>query len=216
MKMKTWVLLGLAVLLGSLGAGPSFAAPGETQQTQTTAHYKITLTFGTTATMLTPDQAAGAKAGEVMIPMAGMAMPAMSTTDQGQPINHHLEIAVADKTSGAVITNQMPAITLKNNTTSATRTFDAAMAMYDVQVGRDDIHFGGNLYLPDGIYTISAVVNGETATFAPLTVGTGSPMTGGTMPATGLPSGALLNLLLVGGSLALGTGLILRRARRVV
>jgi hypothetical protein len=216
MKLQRGFLLGLGVLLVSLAAGPAYAAPGETEQTQTTAHYKITLTFGGTATMLTAEQAAGAKEGEVMVAQPGMAMPAMPMTDGGQPINHHLEIAVVDKASGAVITDQLPVITLKNDTTGATRTLDPVMAMYDVQVGKADIHFGNNLYLPDGTYTITAVVNGETATFAPLTVGAGSPMSGGTMPATGMPAGALLNLLLAGGGLALAAGLFLRRARRVV
>lgn len=216
MKFQRGFLLGLGALLVSLAAGPAYAAPGETEQTQTTAHYTITLTFGGTASMLTPEQAAGAKEGEVMVDMPGMAMPAMSMTDQGQPINHHLEIAVVDKASGAVITDQLPVITLKNDTTGATRTLDPVMAMYDVQVGKADTHFGNNLYLPDGTYTITAVVHGETATFAPLTVGAGSPMSGGTMPATGRPAGTLLTLLLAGGGLALAAGLVLRRARRAV
>lgn len=216
MKRKMWFVLGLGALLISQAAGPAFAAPGETEQTQTTAHYKITLTFGATATMLTPDQAAGAKEGEVMVEMPGMAMPAMSMTDGGQPINHHLEIAVADKSSGAVIANQIPAITIKNDMTGAIRTLDAVMAMYDVQVGKDDIHFGNNLYLADGTYTITAVVNGETASFAPLTVGAGSSMSGGSMPQTGASSGSGPALLLLGACLILGAGLLLRRARLLI
>ncbi len=214
-KIKTGFLLGLGVLLGSLMARPAGAAPGETKQTQTTAQYGITLTFGAAVPMLPPEQAASAQAGEVMLQMAGMAMPPMSPTDQGRPVNHHLEIAIVNKTSGAVITDQLPSITLKNDTTGAARSLEPVMAMYDVQVGKQDTHFGGNLYLPDGTYTVTAVVNGETATFSKVVAGAGSvTSSAGALPQTGAPSPAWEALLLIVASLALSAGLRLRRARR--
>ncbi|MDQ2809707.1 MAG: hypothetical protein M3Z04_22760 [Chloroflexota bacterium] len=214
MRIRTGFLLGLGVLLCSCLARPALAAPGETKQTQTTAQYGITLTFGAAAAMLLPDQAAGAQAGEVQVAMPGMPMPAMSETDQGRPVNHHLEIAIVNKTSGAVITDQMPMITLKNDTTGATRSLEPVMAMYDVQVGKQDTHFGGNLYLPDGTYTVTAVVNGETATFSKVIAGAGSPLSAGALPQTGAPLTVWTALLLIVGNLALGAGLLLRHARR--
>jgi len=161
MKRSMPFLLALGALLAGLAASPAQAAPGETQYTQTTDHYKIILTIGPVATMLMPDQAAGAKAGEVMVPMPGMPLPPMSMTDQGQPVNHHLEVAIVNKTSGAVVTDQMPAITIKNDATGATHSLDSVMAMYNVQVGQSDWHYGNNVYLPDGTATITVVANGH-------------------------------------------------------
>ena len=212
MKINVRFVLLFGILVACLTAGPAFAAVGDTQQTQTTAHYKVTLTLGPVAIMLMPDQAAGAKEGEVMVQMPGMTMPSMTMTDQGQQVNNHLEIALFDKTSGAVVTDQMPMITVKNDTTGVSRNLDSVMAMYNVQVGKSDMHFGNNVYLPDGTYTVTATVNGETATFSNVVVGaSGSMSSGNSMPATGESLTATYAVVLAFGGLVLGTGLLLRR-----
>ncbi len=223
MKIWTGVLALLALVAGSLLVTPRADATAM-QQSQTTAHYKIVLSIGAAATMLTPAQAAGATAGEAMVAMPGMAMPAMAMTDQGQPVNHHLEVAVLDKTSGQVLTDPMPTITITNDATGGTRPLQAAL-MYDVQVGRSDLHFGNNVYLADGTYTITAVVNGETASFARVPVSSDSSMSGGsmnggsmagaTMPSTGTGFTPLYGALLALGALILVAGLLLGRRTRV-
>ncbi|MGI8586319.1 MAG: hypothetical protein ACR2M0_01340 [Chloroflexia bacterium] len=218
MKIGVRFVLFLGVLLCSLAltAGQALAATGETQQTVVTAHYKIVLTIGPEATMLTPEQAAGAKVGEVMLPMGGMAMPAMGMTDLGRPVNRHLEVAILDKTSGAPVTDQMPAISIKNDVTGDLRTLSSVMAMYDVKVGKNDTHFGNNIYLPDGTYTFTTVANGETATFTNVVLGAAGNMSGGsTMPSTGEPLTGLYAALFVTGGLVLVAGLWLRRSKRV-
>lgn len=107
-------------------------------------------------------------------------MMAMATTDDGQPVNHHLEAHIYNRASGAVVTDMVPTITITNESTGETRSLDDVMAMYDIQVGMNDLHFGNNVYLPDGMYTIQAMVGQEMIQFAHLAVsgGMGLPADG--------------------------------------
>lgn len=160
-------------------------APGAAvTSTQITASYTVALSIGPVATMLTPDQAAGAHAGEVIVPMPGMAMPSMDTMmlDNGMMANRHLEVHFTSTASGQPVTDMVPAVSITSEPGGSTRTLDNVMAMYDVATGMSDLHFGQNVYLPDGTYTITVTLNGETATFAHLTVGgmsTGTMSPGG-------------------------------------
>jgi hypothetical protein len=214
------VIVALALCLF---AGSAFAQGG---LTQTTDHYKTELDIGPLATMLMPNQVAGAKSGEAMVQMPGMAMPEMAMTDQGHPVNHHLEFHIYDKASGAVIKDVVPTITITDQASGASRQLAVVVAMYDVAVGDSDFHWGNNVYLADGMYTITAKVGSDTVTFKDVSVSggtaptamqsmtstTGSPTT---MPMTGgTPAGSLAWLLALGGlaSIILGLALILRYA----
>ena len=147
-----------ALAIAAFAGGAS--AQGGAEQTQSTAHYKIVLAIGPVTTMLMPGQESGAKEGEVMVHMPGMPM-AMGTTDQGKPVNHHLEVHMYDKATGTVVTKIM----LTNQATGESRALASVVAMYDVKEGRKDLHFGSNLFLPDGKYTVRVVVGGETVVF---------------------------------------------------
>jgi hypothetical protein len=189
------------------------------QHTQTTASYKIVLEVGAVEKMLTPDQATKASEGEVMATMPGMAMSGMSMTDAGHPVNHHLEVHLYNRATGALITNQMPTIRIRNQGSGATRQLASVMAMYDVKQGMRDFHFGTNVYLPAGAYTITVAVGRETAVFNDVMVGGGESNMGGmAMPPTRMPAagaastGAVPTALLVLGLVLLGTGLRVRRS----
>src|SRR5581483_3310076 len=78
--------------------GPPTPGPGES--VQTTAHYALVLSIGPVETMLMPDQTTGARSGEVMAQMPGMPMVTPATTDEGQPVNHHVEVHVRDLATG--------------------------------------------------------------------------------------------------------------------
>ncbi len=132
----------------------------------TTNAYRFDLAVNPAETMLMPDMAGTATTGELMVAMPGMPMPPMSMTDQGMPINHHVEVHIFDKATGAVV-KMAPMITLTNEATGATRTLGMGniMAMYGLDVGQSDFHFGNNMYLPDGTYQVTATLNGETAMF---------------------------------------------------
>src|SRR5262249_44704520 len=106
--MALTLRIGAAVAFRvGLGVPPPGCA-ADVEQTQTTDSYKIVLSIGPAETMLMPDEAAGATAGEVMVEMPGMAMPSTSPTDQGMPVNHHLEAKVYDKATGALLKDTMP------------------------------------------------------------------------------------------------------------
>ena len=129
MSRLTWVLLALGAAAAL--ATPALAlAQSTADQTRQTASYKIALHVGPAETMLMPDQASVAKQGEVMVQLPGMPMPPMSMTDQGQPVNHHLEAHVYDRGSGAVLDNVMPSISITNQAGGATPKLEPVMAMY--------------------------------------------------------------------------------------
>lgn len=183
--LRAW---SLAACLALSAVAPALAREAG-QLGQTTASYKVNLEIGPAATMLTPDQVATAKEGEVMPAMPGMgmapsgagapgvampgamgaaptvSMPSMATTDQGQPVNHHIEAHILDKASGVVIKDLQPTITITDQATGALRTISNVTPMYDVKVGESDWHWGNNVYLPDGTNTVVVRVNGEQAAF---------------------------------------------------
>ncbi len=157
--------------MSPMPAASAAAAPmGATEQTQLTVTYRLVLDIGPAANMTMPP----ATSGEVMVPMPGMPMPAMNTTDQGQPVNHHVELHIFNRVTGAVVTDTMPMIS--SQATGLSRSLDNVMAMYDAAIGPADTHFGNNAYLPDGTYIFTATVGTEMATFADVAVSGGAPL----------------------------------------
>ena len=192
-KLLSLLALTLCLVMVTAVAASPILAP------QATASYTIVLGIGPVETMLMPDQAKGATSGEVMAPMPGMPMPTMVMTDHGQPVNHHLEVHIANKATGAVVNDPMPMITI-TDAMGLSRALDS-MAMYGVTEGVSDWHFGNNVYLSDGTYTISVRVGNEQTVFKGLAVtseATMAPMPMAPMPmpmvapapASALPSAA--------------------------
>jgi hypothetical protein len=160
----------LAVLL----AVPLIAIAANVLQTQSTASYNVTLVIGPSETMLMPDAAKGATSGEVMAAMPGMPMGDMPTTDAGHPVNHHLEVHLVNKSNGKVVTDTPPTINITDTKTGVSRAVSPVAAMYGATAGPSDWHFGGNVYLADGTYTVAVIIAGEAATFSNVAVA-GSP-----------------------------------------
>ena len=150
--------------------GSGFAQSGD-ERTQSTAHYRITLDIGPVPTMLRPDQASSATEGEVPLAMPGMPMPPMAMTDQGRPVNRHLEVTVYDKATGTRLGSPRPRITITDRKTGKATVLQAVTAMYDVQEGQGDLHFGENVHLANGTYTVTVAVGGDRAVFKKVAVG---------------------------------------------
>ena len=150
--------------------GSGFAQSGD-ERTQSTAHYRITLDIGPVPTMLRPDHVSGSTEGEVPLSMPGMSMPTTAMTDQGRPVNRHIEVAVFDKVTGARLRRAMPRITITDRKTGRPRELQAVTATYDVRDGQGDGHFGENIHLIDGTYRITVSVGGERAVFKKVAVG---------------------------------------------
>src|SRR4051794_34725310 len=93
-RLIVFRVIGCLLSLVALALAPIVAYADDTvQAATTTATYRLVLYISPPEQMLTPEQAAGATSGQVMVGMGGMAgmeMPG-TTTDHGQPVNHHLE-----------------------------------------------------------------------------------------------------------------------------
>ena len=154
MSMTTTVMSSVTSSMG----GMSTVAPVLIQQNATTADYKLQLIVGPPAQMLTTSQTATATAGEVMV---GGEMVSMT---MGMAGVYHLEVHVYNLMSGAVVTDKNVTIQIVNNATHQA-TNVPIVVMYDMMVGLSDTHFGNNVNLAPGNYTVTVNVAGETATF---------------------------------------------------
>jgi hypothetical protein len=131
----------------------------EIHQSATILDYKIQLTLGPPAQMLSMDEAKTAKSGEVMVngQMASMNM-------SGTPSSYHLEVHVFDLKTGAVVTEKNVIIQIKDEMNNMMQDMPVSK-MYDVAVGPSDMHFGNNISFRPGNYTITVTVAGEAASF---------------------------------------------------
>lgn len=171
MKMRTALGFSLILALASISHVGNASGQSADAHVQVTDHYRIALEIGPLTTMLMPDQAAGAKEGEVMVGMPGIPMRTMDAMNEGQPVNWHLEVHLHSKATGTVLSTPMPMIVLTDQATGKSRNVSAIALMYDVKVGPQDLHFGQNLYVPPGVYTVTVTVGGERAAFKDLSLG---------------------------------------------
>lgn len=169
--------------IGILGETPTGGLAGGIQvieQDATTPSYKLHLRMGEPEKMMSPQEAKGATSGEVMV-SGEMAMGTGGTAP-----NYHLEVAVSEIKSGAVITDKSVSIELTNAASKETMPIKVA-TMYGVEEGPGETHFGNNLALAPGSYTVKVNMAGETAEFM-VTIQQGGGMPSGTSsPAMGMP-----------------------------
>jgi hypothetical protein len=180
---------------------------GPTLRVDSTPNFTVLLDIGPAETMLMPSQAMGATSGEVMVTGGPMSMPAASTSsssgnssmstpsasmsmgntsgsmdmsstmfDQGMPANHHLEVHIEDR-SGMVVNSVTPDIRVTDKMSGVRRDLNDVMGMYGVQMGPSDFHYGQNVWLPDGTYTVTVMIGSDTAEFRDVTV-SGGQMSG--------------------------------------
>jgi len=156
-------------LAAVLGAAALLAAPAlgaVIKRTVTTPTYKLTLSVGPVEKMYTPAEvkAKHPSDGEVMVG-ASMSMGGMSMGDA----NRHLEVHVAARATGKVVTNEQPAITLTDTNGMTGMSMPQkvnAMAMQGIGEGVADLHYGDNVKLTSGHkYRVVVKVKGEKAAF---------------------------------------------------
>lgn len=160
MKLVTAIALFALFAIGP--AGLARADENEVTEHRATRSYAVGLEIGPAVAMVTVENAAGEALVDLMVP----ALSARATFDQDMPVNRHLEIYLADSRSGRLVADQPPIIQITDQANGQERTLTAVMPMYDEAEGPRDLHFGNNLYLPDGVYTVTATMNGENASFA--------------------------------------------------
>ena len=107
-------------------------------------------------------------------------MSCLSTTDQGQPVNHHLEVHIFSKSigvysaSGTEVKDIVPVVAITDHATGNSRDLaDLTACLSASQV--DYPYFGDNVYLPDGTYSATVGVADETAVFESVAVKSDGP-----------------------------------------
>ena len=144
------VIFGLACSTSEPTATPT-GTTQDTDQVAQSASYRIELPIGSVVTM--------------------MEFTEMSTMDQGQPVNHHLDVHIFDASSGAVVMDVIPVVSITNQATGVSREMETGafsrvhanvMAWMVSKHRVSNPHFGDNLYLADGTYTISVGIGDET------------------------------------------------------
>jgi hypothetical protein len=163
-------LMGVIALAAAARADDILKLENETQR------YRLVLQIGSAETMYT---AAEAKAkhptsGEIMLSGKMAGMPAMDHTVPGMmpvPQARHVELHIYARDTGKPVAEARVSITL---TGADKKRHAVPMArMYGVAEGLEDVHFGNNMAISAGSYTVDATVNGEPAHFA-VTVPPGS------------------------------------------
>jgi len=160
--MQRFLIATVATLLAvSSGMPAQGAAMMPIMQKAQTKSYSLLLQIGPEEKMYSEAEAAKTHptSGEVMVSgtmmsMAGMAMDV-----------RHLEVHVVSRATGKVVTTAKVSITVTDKATRKSTVIPVA-AMYGVKEGKSDWHYGNNVSMPPGTYTVRVVVNGERATFA--------------------------------------------------
>jgi hypothetical protein len=158
---REWLwFLGVIGLVGSSVVAIADQVPIKLEAQ--TAHYRLELLIGPTEKMYSPADVAvqHPTMGEVMVggvmSMTGMSM------DMGD--TRHLEVHVHSLDKGAVLTDANVAIVV--TAANSKKAADVPIAkMYGIKDGPSDTHYGNNLSMPPGDYSIEVTVNGEKANF---------------------------------------------------
>lgn len=138
------LLFGLACSGAKPAATPTASGTGVENATVQTPSYRIELLIGPVQTIMGLE---------------------MSMTDQGYPVNRHLEIHVYQRSSGAALEDALPTVKIKNATTGASRELTNVIKCFPPFDHGAGPHYGNNLYLPDGKYSITVAVGNESVSF---------------------------------------------------
>jgi hypothetical protein len=102
---------------------------------------------------------------DVMQQGAGMTM-----VDQGQPVNHHLEVHIFDKNSGSEVKDLIPEVTITDPATGTSKGLLNVRACLLANHRVTEPHLGDNLYLSDSTYAVAVNISNETAVFKNIVV----------------------------------------------
>ena len=140
-----------------------------------TTSYNLSVEIGPIQAMFTPAQVSSQhpRTGEVMYSGQMVMPPGMdpSSADMGNmpsmnipPEWHHLEAHIYNKTTGDVVKTLTPVITVTNKSTGVTKPIPM-VTMQGIVEGPGDFHYGNNIDLPTGQYTVTVAVGSESANF---------------------------------------------------
>jgi hypothetical protein len=139
------------------------AAAGTIIKVGSTTTYNLVTEIGGLQAMYTPAQTASQhpKTGDEMFG-GTMIMPPGTTNPS--PDWHHLEVHIFNKRTGDTVKATTPVITVTNQGTGQTQPVPIVV-MQGIVEGPSDYHYGNNIDLPNGEYTVTVVIGSETANF---------------------------------------------------
>lgn len=132
-SVKIAVITAVAMLLPGPRAVPTIAQMGMPsefdERTAQTASYVVKIRTG---------------------PKVTMSMSTMTVTDQGKPVNRHLEVHIFNRKTRAEVKEPVPEVRIADQATGASRALTNLMACRISKHREVEPHFGDNVYLPDG------------------------------------------------------------------
>ncbi|HTZ53685.1 MAG TPA: hypothetical protein VMB20_01375 [Candidatus Acidoferrum sp.] len=158
----TLLASGLAFVALTAGAIPATAmnmGSGVTM-TKVAGPYKLVLQLLPAEPFYTQSQYAKEHPKDGML-IVGGATPV--APDAPSHPNHHLIVHVYDAASGKALTNATVTISYAQGSGAAHSL--PIVEMQAIGKGPQSTHYGNNVNLPDGTYTITVTANGNTATF---------------------------------------------------
>ena len=157
----------IAFLCGLIGAIASPVAAADLtpiKQEATTANYRLELQIGPTEKMFTPANVAAQHPAEGEVMVGGKMSMATGGMSMDMGDTRHLEVHVYALDSGTVVTNAHVAIAVTG--ANPKKVEDVSVAkMYGIKEGPPDTHYGNDVSLPPGSYSIEVTVNREKADF---------------------------------------------------
>jgi len=168
---------GLLALAIACVPAVGHAEADSVMRAERTSTFDVVLTIG-------PAQATAMQASDSMMSMshdASMTDNAMSMqpqhTDQGMAVNHWLDVQVTQAGSGVVVRDLTPTVRILDKETGEAHDLPVVMGMAG-GMNATDFHYGQNVFLPDGTYQISVLLEpAETAQFRDVVVASTPMMT---------------------------------------
>jgi hypothetical protein len=162
--------LVLVAALIAIGGCPAVSNAGEAslKQEALTPHYRLVLQIGPTEATYTAAEARmhHPASGEIMLggrmtdEMAGMGHGSNGKPD---PDRRHVELHVYSRATGKIVVEAHVTIAVAG---ADKKPLSVPIArMYGIDEGPDDMHYGNNVVLRPGTYSVRAAVNGERARF---------------------------------------------------
>jgi hypothetical protein len=175
-RRSMWRAPGLLAFVLACWPAATFAQAAPTMRVERTPQYTVVLAIGPAEQIVSPMDAMHGQAGEVAV--SGGDMPMMAEhMDQGMVANHSVTVHIALADAMTVVMDVTPTIRIMDKATGVARDLPAVMGMYGSSMGPSDFHYGQNVFLPDGTYTVTVMVGAsDAAQFRDVAI-VGSPMT---------------------------------------
>lgn len=140
----------------------SIASTPEIEQNATTAHYKLMLVVAAPEQMLQMCQFTTQTSGMVMVQGAMSNMTTNMSSSMGE---YHLVVHVYDITTGATVVPPLSSVSITATNSAGMGMSVPVVEMFDAGQGPASMHYGNNVALAPGKYTVMVTVMGEEATF---------------------------------------------------